>query len=225
MTLLRRTPAALLLSFFLVAGAALTGCSADDDGSTLNVTVEDGDIVLAGDVADEAPVVDLYEDYSCHFCADLVEADRVSLKDALDGGRLTVRFNTVNFLDRGEDGHSTLAGVVALAIADTGDTDAFWAYHDRAFLDRADITGWTLDDFAGLAEELGVDEGTVDAIRDGSVVETWQPLLEANFAELQDLEGSLAGTPAIYVDGEKLQVKKDADDPTKLADWVPEVVG
>lgn len=216
----------LALASTLMAGSALTACGSDDnDGSGLAVSVEDGDIVLAGDVADGTPVVDLYEDYSCHFCADLVEADNISLKDALDNDRLTMRFNTVNFLDGGEGGHSTLAGVVALAIADTGDVDAFWTYHDHAFLKRTEITGWTLDNFARLAEEIGVASDTVDAIRDGSVVATYRPALELNFVELKDRLGGQAGTPSVFVDGTQLQMKKDPADPTKVADWVPEVVG
>ncbi|WP_297008929.1 thioredoxin domain-containing protein [uncultured Corynebacterium sp.] len=215
----------LVLASAVVSGTALTACSSGDGGTGLGVTLEDGDIVLAGDVADGTPVVDLYEDYSCHYCADLAEADTASLRDALDNDKLTMRFNTVNFLDGGEDGHSTLAGAVALAIADTGDVDAFWQYHDRAFLQYRDIIDWTLDDFAGLAEELGVDAGTVDAIRDGSVVTTYRPALELNFVELKDRLGGQAGTPSVFVDGTQLQMKKDPADPTKMADWVPDVVG
>lgn len=215
----------LVLASTLVSGTALTACSSDDGDDGLGVAVEDGDIVLAGDVDDDAPVVDLYEDYSCHFCSDLVDADHESLKDALDGDKLTMRFNTVNFLAGGEDGHSTLAGAAALAIADTGDAEAFWNYHNHAFLHRSEIIDWTLDDFADLAEDLGVESGTVDAIRDGSVVDTYEPDLEQNFAELNDLLGGQAGTPSVFVDGEQLPMKRDADDPSMLADWVPEVVG
>jgi len=192
-----------------------------------SVGVEDGNIVLASDaVADGAPVADLYEDYSCHFCSDLVTADHESLKAALNDGKITMRYNTVNFLDGGEGGHSTVAGAVAMAIADSGNAEAFWAFHDWAFMNRTDISGYDYGDFADAAENLGVDEDTVASIRDESVGDKYQSVLESNMDRLKEKEGDDTGTPSLYVDGEKFQLQKDPemDTQTQMADWVPDVV-
>lgn len=197
------------------------------EGVNFGVSLEDGDIVLkTDDVATDAPVADLYEDYSCHFCSDLVTADHESLKTALNDGKITMRFNTADILDKDEDGHSTLGGVVALAIADSGNAEAFWAYHDWAFMNRTEIAGYSLDDFADAAEKFGVDADTVGAIRDGSARDTYWPMLQANTTELSDKEGDQAGTPTLYVDGTKFELQKDPnmDTQTQMADWVPDVV-
>ncbi|AGP30268.1 DsbA family protein [Corynebacterium terpenotabidum] len=193
-----------------------------------NVSVEDGSIVLVSDdVAADAPVAELFEDYSCHYCSDLVIADHESLQTAIGDGKITMRFNTVNFLDGGDDGHSTLAGVVAMAIADSGNASAFWGFHNWAFINRTEISGYSLDQFADAAETLGVDADTVDAIRDGSVRDEYQALLEANMDELTNREGDSAGTPTLYVDDTKFDLQQDPemDTETQMADWVPEVVG
>jgi protein-disulfide isomerase len=138
-----------------------------------------------------------------------------------------MRYNTVNFLDGGEGGHSTVAGAVAMAIADSGNAEAFWAFHDWAFMNRTDISGYSFDDFADAAENLGVDADTVSAIRDESVRDTYQSVLESNMERLQDKEGEDSGTPSLYVNDEKFQLQKDPemDTQTQMADWVPDVVG
>lgn len=197
------------------------------DGVNFGVSVVDGVVVLKSDrVADGAPVADLYEDYSCHYCSDLATADHESLKTALNDGKITMRFNTANYLDNGDEGHSTLGGIVALAIAETGNASAFWAYHDWAFANRTDISGYSLDDFADAAKKFGADDKAVDAIRDGSARDKYRPDLDKNGEALKQKEGDRAGTPTLYVDGSKVELKKDPnmDTPTQMADWVPDVV-
>lgn len=224
--------AIVVIAVVVIAVVVIQGRDSKDVKSGLaaadvnfNVSVEDGDILVRGEsVPADAPAVDIYEDYSCHYCADLVEADHVSLKDALDNSKLSLRLNDVNFLAGGADGHSTLGGIVAYAIAETGNAGAFWAYHDWAYLNRTEITGYSLDDFADSVEKLGVDAATVSAIRDGSARDKYQPMLESNYQELISKEGDQAGTPALYVNGTKFDIKKNPDDPTKMADWVPDVV-
>jgi protein-disulfide isomerase len=195
---------------------------------SFSVAVEDGVIQLrstdggGGDV----PTADVYEDYSCTHCADLSEVDGDSIQAAVEAGQLNANLHSVNFLDSNGNESSSRTGAVAMAIADTGDAGAFWAFHDKAFTDQAEVArDWRFDELADAAEQLGVESDVVESIRDESVMEKYKPSLQANGDRLRELMGDQAGTPALYIDGEYLTVQRDPEDPSKLKDWVPDVIG
>lgn len=187
-----------------------------------SVAVEDGVVSLRGENADEeASPVELFEDYSCHYCAELAEASSDSIQDAVENGEMNLDLHTVNFVD---ETTSTRGGSAALAIADTGDAGAFWAFHKKAFGDQTTVArSWEWEDYADAAEQLGVDADVVDSIRDGSVEETYAPMLETNGEDLNQRMPDQAGTPALFVDGQQVEVQQDPST-GKLGDWVPGVL-
>ncbi|MEJ6550914.1 MULTISPECIES: DsbA family protein [unclassified Corynebacterium] len=217
----------VFIGFMVFNGRKSTDVELSAADVSFSVAVEDGVVQLrSNDVADDAPTADVYEDYSCTHCADLVEADSESMEEALDAGNMNVNLHTVNFLDSNGNESSSRTGAVAMAIAETGDAGAFWAFHEKAFGDQSEVArDWRFDELADAAEQLGVDSAVVDSIRDESVVETYKPDLQSNGDRLRELMGDQAGTPALYIDGEYLTVERDPEDPSKLKDWVPDVVG
>ncbi|MGP5928947.1 DsbA family protein [Corynebacterium glyciniphilum] len=217
----------VFIGFMVFNGRKSTDVELSAADVSFSVAVEDGVVQLrSDDVADDAPTADVYEDYSCTHCADLVEADSESMEGALDAGEINVNLHTVNFLDSNGNESSSRTGAVAMAIAETGDTGAFWAFHEKAFGDQAEVArDWRFDELADAAEQLGVDSDVVDSIRDESVMDQYKPNLQANGDRLRELMGDQAGTPALYIDGEYLTVERDPEDPSKLKDWVPDVIG
>ncbi|MGV0869400.1 thioredoxin domain-containing protein [Corynebacterium kalidii] len=194
---------------------------------SFSVSQKDGIVSLrAQEAAENVPNVEVFEDYSCHYCAELTKVDSESMQKAVEDGEMNVDIRTVNFLDNGNNPSSTRAGVVALAIADTGDAGAFWAFHEKAFGDQSTVArDWDYEDFANAAEQLGIDSEVVDSIRDESVVDKYQSQLELNTEELNTRMDGRAATPALYVDGESLQIGRDPENPEKMKDWVPDVIG
>jgi protein-disulfide isomerase len=187
---------------------------------SFSVNAEDGVVSMRGENAsDDATNVELFEDYSCHYCAQLADLDSESLQEAVENGELNVDLHTVNFVD---DEKSTKGGSAALAIASSGDAGAFWGFHKKAFADQADVArNWDWEEYADAAEQLGVDSEIVDSIRDGSVEDEYRPLLESNG---QDLQGRVEepGTPALFVEGEQFPVQDPQSG--EMTDWVPNVL-
>lgn len=220
--------AAVFIGFMVFNGRSNNG-SVEAAAADVNFTVaqNNGVVELRSDNSDDAaPVADIYEDYSCTHCADLSEVHSDSVQDAVEGGQLNANFHTVNFLDANDNPTSSRAGVVALAIADTGDAGAFWGFHTMAFDNQSTVVrDWSFEDFADAAEQLGVEADVVESIRDESVMDEYRPMLDTNADGLREIMGDEAGTPALFVNGEYLAVQRDPENPDQLQDWVPQVLG
>lgn len=222
--------ALVVICVVFIGFMVFNGRSSNDEAlqpadTSMTVSQEDGVISLRSEASSEdAPLADVFEDYSCHYCADLVEVDSDSMESAVANGELNVDIHTVNFVS-GTDPASTRTGSVALAIADTGDAGAFWAFHEKAFEDQTTVArNWGFDELADAAEQLGVDSDVVESIRDESVVDTYKPLLDSNSDELNERMGGQAATPAVYIDGQDYPIQRDPEDPEKMQNWVPDVI-
>lgn len=220
----------------------------DDSGSdsgtgaygdvSAEVSYAGGVVTLQGeDTAADAPVVDIFLDFSCPYCADLAASSHEDLSDALAEGSVVVQLHVLNFLDGDSDGRfdpqdvgsSTRAGSAAIAVAETGNAEAFLALHDKALLERSTVAQqWDFADFADLAEEHGVDADTVEAIRSGEVIDEGNAAFAVNFGVLEERAGEVA-TPSVFVTsadgGEPAEVEMLLDPSTgKIASWVPLVM-
>lgn len=219
--------AVVVIAVVVVQGRKSTDSTADLARAdvSFDVSFADDTITLKKPgTPDSAPVADIYQDFACIHCADLVEADHASMLKALNDGTLVVNMKFTGFVDGGEKGSSTRGTAVAVALARTGDAGAFWALHEKAFLDRGNVLGWNYGQYADALENLGVEAATVDAVRDESVNAEGLSVTEANGKALQDKMGDKAGTPALFVDGEQIQIQKDPNDALKMKDWIPDVV-
>lgn len=227
---------ALVVIVIVVVVVIVVNNRDDSDGTDIaaedvnfSVSYDDGSVTLKNDKAtDDTPVAEIYEDYACPHCADLVEADHEDMKKALDDGKLVVKLETVNILDSQQDGSikpgpATMGGAAQLAIAETGNAEAFWAIHDYVFANQNDVyRGWDYGDYADAADRLGVDKETVDAIRDESVKDKYLGVFESNVKAMNDKGAQ--GTPAVYIDGQEMPVQKDPNDASKVKNWIPDVV-
>lgn len=189
-----------------------------------DVTVAlDGDVIrLAAADAGDAPVATVYEDYSCHFCADMSTAGHADELAALEAGDLVVEYRTLNFLDRGAEGHSTRAYAVMRRLAETGDAALTWNFHTLLMRDQQTSATWDWADLADRAKSMGAAGDVVAEIRDGLDLDGAAASAKANAEKLVadlDLEGP--SSPHVVVDGVDVTAGLGAD---TLGQWVAEAI-
>lgn len=190
--------------------------------ATINYTGEmeynDGVVTLkAADVAEGAPEVSLYEDFSCSHCADLAVATDTQMLDEIQKGNLIVNIHPLNFLDKGADGHSTRALAGLLPLAQAGDTNAYLNLRQLLFEDQQSVYNqWGPEKFAESAAAFGASDEALNEIKKGDVAEA-NAVAQANADELNELTGSVS-SPRVLRDGKDLEIQD-------LHQWVTEVVG
>ncbi|MDO4911876.1 MAG: thioredoxin domain-containing protein [Corynebacterium sp.] len=179
-----------------------------------SVSWEDNAVVLRGaNATDSTPQVDLYEDYSCPHCQKLAEASDDDMLAAIDEGKLIVNIRTLNFLDRGTDGHSTHAGAAALAVAKSGDAKAFWNFSKFLLSQQDTIYGrYSDDDFANAAAQFGASDSVVEDIKAGADHSEFLESADANTTKLRDETGQVS-SPRVIQNGQDVDVN----------DWVATV--
>lgn len=222
--------AILVIAAVVIGIIATRGASNDDVASNMpqeevNFEVEAKDNVIevaSKDVAKDTPVVDIYEDFSCPHCADLVEADHEDSTKALNDGKVKIHFHFLNFLDDGKDGPSTRGAAVAYAVAESGNAKAFWNMHNHMMLDQQTVARtWDYEQFGDAASAYDLDSDLVDKISNGEVKDQGKEISKANGEQLQRKIGQIS-SPVLFVDGKQYEVKSGPGG--KPASWVPDVV-
>lgn len=198
--------------------------SLPNDEVKVKMTAKDSIVTLeAENAGDNVPTVEVFEDFSCHYCAQLETASSDDVKKALEDGKVKVEFRFLNFLDRGdESGPSTRGAAVAWAVAKTGDVDAFWNLHRLMMEEQSTVTRqWEWDDLANAADKMGVDGGVVDKIRDKSVKDEGAKISRENDKEVEKREGDVS-SPLLYKNGKRFDPPMNPDE--TLGSWVPTVL-
>lgn len=189
-----------------------------------SVSAKDGVVSLASDkVKKDAPTVEIFADFSCPHCADLVKADHEDVYKALSDGDVKVNFRFLNILDQKPGGSSTRGAVVAYAIAQTGNAKAFWNMHDKMFMDQPEVARtWNWEELGKAAEAYDLDPGLIEKIKKGEVQDEYSSIFETNSKSLTD-RGQELVTPQMFVNGKYYELKNDGQG--GIASWVPDVVG
>ncbi|MDK6567223.1 DsbA family protein [Corynebacterium pyruviciproducens] len=182
-----------------------------------DVNYSDNVISLVGkDTTADTPEIDLYEDYSCVHCAELAKMSDADMKKAVEDGKLIVNIHSLNFLDRGQDGHSTLAGASADALAQAGDAKAYWNLRSTLLEKQEEIySKWQANDMADVAEALGAHSDAVKSIRDGSNIEHYKQVATEDAEQLKaaDPKGQVS-SPRVLQNGQDVKLTEN---------WVEEV--
>jgi protein-disulfide isomerase len=154
--------------------------------------------------AENAPVVDLYEDFQCPACAQFEAVVGDTFTGMAREGRIKLVYHVKNFLDDnlGNDS-STRAGNAAFCASDAG---KFQEFHDQVFPNQParEGDGFTDEQLKGFAETAGVT---------GEALTTWQACFDAgtyvdyvNSVEQQSFEDGVRGTPTVKIDGEEVEL-------------------
>lgn len=198
----------------------------------MDMQYEDHSVVLkSANTKDDAPVVDLYEDFSCTHCAELAVASDEKMVQAIEGGKMVVHIRTLNFMDGQDDtlnfmdgqddpekldGYSTQAATAARALAEDGDVHAYWNLRKVLLEDQQDVARqWGAEEMADAAKAFDASGDAVDKIK-GMDLSAGQEFAAANYHKLEKDTGSVS-SPRIFVDGEELELTSD------LGAWVDQV--
>ncbi|ALC06662.1 hypothetical protein CDES_11490 [Corynebacterium deserti GIMN1.010] len=215
--------AIIVVAFIVVQGQGAKAAKLGDrefQDTSMTIEVGSDSITLASPNASaDAKTVQLYEDFSCHYCAQLAQNTDADMKAEIEAGNLIVELKPLNFLDQQNiDGHSTHALAAALAVADANDPALYWNFRSFLLEDQDELVNqWSDDDFADGVEALGADASVVDAIRNGDNIQRAFDIGTANGEYLTTNTGSLS-SPRVLQNGQDVDV---AD----INQWIPAVLG
>ncbi|MDE0572886.1 DsbA family protein [Demequina sp. B12] len=170
------------------AGAVTVG----EDGS---VALGDGS-AWSGDT--QTTSIDVYYDFACYYCMLFESTAAEDLADFAADPDVTVTYHPVAILDaKFPSAYSTRAAASAFVVAQTA-PEIFATYNDALMMAQQSLPedGWTEQQMAQLALDLGAPQETADAIT-GTAFESM--VAEATQAALT---GGMTGTPSVAVNGE-----------------------
>ena len=162
--------------------------------------VTDGYGVVVGE-ASAPTTLTVYEDFQCPACRDFEEATGDELRAAVAAGKVKIDYRMVSFLDRASaNEYSSRALNAAAVVLDTSGEDVFAEFHRALFENQPEegTAGPTNDELVDVAVEAGARESDVRAGIEGGTFAQW-----AANAQAQMSEAGVAGTPTLFVDGEK----------------------
>ncbi|MGO1511584.1 MAG: DsbA family protein [Actinomycetaceae bacterium] len=172
---------------------------------------EDGAITVgesgaAGSTTDGAPVIDVYADHTCSYCATFEEANGAGLEMLVGEGEATAALRPVAFLDRSGDftGYSGRGAEAMYVVADAAPEHIFAANNAlfdlwNSSLDAVQSTGQepTDEQIVQALVAAGVPEDVAGSITDDEFAEYVAATTE------QAASDGIEGAPTIYIDGEE----------------------
>lgn len=201
---------AVVVGYIVISGREANNNEYADrerEAVSFSSSIDGSSIVLKSDnAADNAKVVDLYEDYSCPHCRDLAEATDADMKQLIEEGKVIVHVRSLNFLDNAPGGNSSRAGAAAYTIAESGDTETYWNYRTLLMQEQQNIYGqWDNAKFGNVAGQLGASEDVVNQITDGANMDAFANDVAAPNATKLEQDGGSVSSPRVFVDGQEVQ--------------------
>ena len=181
----------------------------EKDEVNMSLSYNDGVVTLENDPQENAKTINIYEDFSCSYCAQLAQQDDESLKKAVESGDIILNIHTMNFLDRGEIGNSTATFVPALAMARDGDAEQYWNYRKFNFFEFETVAGLLGSDDGykdNLISDLGFDEKYIEAVGDDEASKDADNEAKKNIESLEKLAGDVS-SPRVFWDTEEINVQ------------------
>lgn len=164
-----------------------------------------------------AKTLDIYEDSMCPGCGALERSHGQELAQAVDHGKLAVRYHLLAFLDpRSDSGnYSSRAAAAFRCLAQTGAGPAYSRLHSTLFTTKQPKEGgsdYADAELADLAKAAGTPESAVSCITGGGQLDAAKTAAKTANAALAAALGRRAETPSVFAGKAKL----DLDDP----EWV-----
>ena len=166
-----------------------------------------GAAMTPGSVNEGAPVLDIYFDYSCHFCADFeaLHADEISrlVKD----GKVTLALRPCKAL--GQDWTDIVMNAMGLVLDRQPEValtfhNAALALFSEIFASR-DAGRQTVDELADTAKKVGVSQDVADSFEKAVNDNTYGKWTEAGTKAFDSKR--LNGTPTVFLDGTQLDLQ------------------
>jgi protein-disulfide isomerase len=223
---------AIVVIAIIVVGAIIlnkvnTAKPVDNYGnSTQSVaTADSGGVITVNNGGNPPTTIDIYADMLCPICSQFEDQYGQQINQAVDQGKLTVRYHLLNFLNASSASkdYSTRAASALMCVAqDSATGKGVWLqYLEKLFSSgtqpaengSSDLTNAQLAD---VATGLGVGQATASCITSGKNVTLAQTEATAGNAELQKAVGGVA-TPTVLQDGKPLGINSK--------DWLTNLLG
>ncbi|GAA3544813.1 thioredoxin domain-containing protein [Amycolatopsis ultiminotia] len=178
------------------------------------VEKRDGVVVSVGK-PDAPKSVDLYADFLCPVCGQFQQAYGQQMEQAINQGKLTVRYHMVTLLNDRSDppGYSLDSANAALAAADA---HKFTAFHDALFKNQPEEGGRGYDkaQLIKLGQDIGItDPKFSQSINLGAYDQQIQAAFQKTVSDpnlAQDYQGQPSfGTPTLAIDGKAFKTTPD----------------
>lgn len=201
---------AVVLALVGVGAWAVVDAQGDNEKQADVVTPENTDddfgvrYVGEGEPNDDAPVVQVFEDFLCPGCGQFEATNGDQLREMADAGDIQLIYQPYSFLDAmggSTNEYSLRATNIAMCTLDEQGPEAFNSIHDALFANQPGEggAGPENDELLAMAESAGVtvDEQCVQT-------EKFVPWVKEAREHAKD-EFGVTGTPTIFVDGEEVQ--------------------
>lgn len=177
------------------------------------------DTVVSG-----APVLDVYFDYSCHFCANFETLHAQEINALLDAGRITLVLHPSDILT--QDWTDMVMNAMGLVLDEAPESSL--AFHTAALRFFSEVfaskdgSRLTVESLVTAAASAGVPAditGRFDKTYRSNTYGPWTVLAQESFQGR-----GLEGTPTVFLGGEKINLST-LSSPTALTDLVDELDG
>jgi protein-disulfide isomerase len=206
--------AVVLAVAVIVGGVVLLTQRGSTDVAATYPTTASGAVVTAGN---GPVVVDVYEDYLCPACERFEQRYGNEMTQALNDGKITVRYHQIAILDSRTDppGYSTRAANAALCSVPAG---IFPAYHKELFAQQPaeGSAGLSNDQLVAIGTGLGAQGDFASCVTSGRNAAAVAAETEAAASNPALQSNGSFGTPTVAIGGTKI----DISDPNWLQDAI-----
>jgi protein-disulfide isomerase len=215
--------AAIIVVGLVIHGSKTKVQAAGYGDSVSSTATVNGDGIITVSHGDPDLVLDIYEDAICPFCAQLEHQYGQQISQAIDDGKLIVKYHMVNMLDShsksGTYSTRAYAAMIAVATNDGSDPGVLLNFHASLFnqanqqeeVGSGGTSDLSYDDLADLAKAVGASDKTQQQISDGKYVDKAKSDGDANLDSLKKVaakNGTNAGTPTVVKDGVTVDTSK-----------------
>ena len=140
----------------------------------------------------------IFQDFECVHCAEFEKENADTIKKAVDSGKVEVEYRNLNFLDKATpDQYSSRSANAAYLVAEQVSTDQYMDYAQEIFTHQGS-GGLSNAEIAEIANKHGANISADDLDEN-----TYRPLV--NVVAREAVNNGVAGTPTIYVDGNRFE--------------------
>lgn len=178
-----------------------------------------GTDMTPGSVNEGAKVLDVYFDYSCHFCAAFESLHSPEISNLVRDGKITLALHPCKIL--GMDWTDMVMNAQGVVLDKA--PEAALDFHNQVFAlfakiyQAQDTSMMTVENITDTATKAGVPEDVVAQIADAVSANTYGAWTELGTQTFTDHDPKFKGTPTVLLDGEELDLSEidSADGLTK----------
>ena len=195
----------------------------DGYGTAQKSTVQVADGVVRVGMPAAPVTIDLYEDFLCPVCGQFEKIYGQELAQALDQGKVAVRYHLLDFLNprSASKSYSTRAAAAALCVASDGDGAAYPKFHASLFSGGTQpkegaSTDLSDPQLAELARSAGASQAAQTCITSGGKMAAATAAAQAGTQQLAAAVGEdKVGTPTVLNGNKSVDVNNQ--------DWITQI--